>query len=254
MITGKSKAKINLTLDVFEKKSEAPFHEIETIFHTIELADTLTLSPHSDFEILGNFSCKTEDNLIYKAFTLVQKFYTSMENVSIRIDKNIPEQGGLGGGSSNFATFVKLYFELFNLGNIPDELIKKSSDYGKDIPFFFQDNPCCLGTGFGEIIKPLDFNFTGTPLFLYIPEFGNSTKEMYAFLKNFNTDYSQKFLSNPSLKNIGNSFNYILDTPKYKDLLPNTSQSPLCLSGSGSSFFSFTPIDVKHCRTLQVTL
>jgi len=240
------------------KISEADFHEIETLYHLVNWGDTITLEPSDRFEILGDFNCAPEDNLIYQAWEIInnlplrdrsrQKTETGLRAlpaVKVTVDKQIPTQAGLGGGSSNAATFAQAYFELFHLGAPPDALIQSLGDLGKDIPFFLSGHNCALGTHYGEIIKPVDFNFSGQTIYLYFPSFKSETAKAYAQLKAFNTRFTPRFLAEPKLKHCGNTFQQIVEQDIY---------SKLTLSGSGSTFFSFEKIDQPGCKAIKTTL
>ncbi len=238
-----SPGKINLTLDVFPKKPEDAFHEIKTIFYKIDLADEIEITESPTFTIEG-FDFPIKENLIYQAFELIKSSSTDQKlpAVKVNVKKQIPIQGGLGGGSSNFVAFVQGYFQLFDLGNIPAELVKKSAEYGKDIPFFFCDSVCALGEGFGEQITLLPFSFSGTSLWIYQPDHPHSTAEMYAKLTNFNTNFTDQFMAAPRLKNCGNAFDEFL------------SEKEVTLCGSGSCFFSFEDRDFKGIKKWETTL
>ncbi|MCK5460361.1 hypothetical protein KAI58_00040 [Candidatus Gracilibacteria bacterium] len=251
-IQGLSPAKINLTLDVFRKKTGENFHPLKTIFHKISLVDKVEIVENSTFVIEGKFSCKMEENLIHKAFSLVQKNYSTAKSVKVKIKKNIPEKSGLGGGSSNFATFIQLYFQLFDMGQIPNSIIEASKSFGKDIPFFFGKTSCSLGNSFGEDINPLNFNFSKTPIFIYQPTFKNATAQMYQTLQNLGTHFTQDFLQNPSLEKCGNGFDQFLKEEKYKMILKKLTLKNFHLCGSGSCFFSLKKHDVSHCKIFEV--
>ncbi|MDH3324508.1 MAG: hypothetical protein OEL89_02625 [Candidatus Peregrinibacteria bacterium] len=255
-ITGLSPAKINLTLDVLEKGINEPFHPLTSIYHKISLTDEMTLEESAEFKIVGEFDFPMEQNLIYKAFNLVQKYYsTNTPNVKVSVRKNIPEKGGLGGGSSNFATFVKLYFELFELGEIPAELVKESGNYGKDIPFFFFDDVCAVGYGFGEEIEAVPFSankFSGQKVWIYCPPFQNCTKESFELLENYNTNFTEKFLIDPVLKNCGNSFDTSFEQEMYSKIIPEEIKNKVHLTGTGACFFSFEKLKIKECKVFEI--
>ncbi len=257
-----SPAKINLTLDVKPKNIGANFHEIETIYHKLNWGDSLTIQAAKKFEILGNFDCSTKNNLIYKAWRLIVdlnlnrdrsqnsniEIETGLERlpaVKVFVDKKIPSGGGLGGGSSNAAHFVLGYFKLFNLGETPEVLVTSLSDLGKDIPFFLQPSPCALGSNFGEKISPLDFDFSQQTVHLYFPPFKANTAAAYGRLSKFDTNFTQKFLQQPNLKNCGNTFQQNIEQKKY---------SKLILTGSGSTFYSFGKIKVPEYKIIETTL
>ncbi len=255
----KAPAKINLTLDILPKKMGDEFHLIETIFHKINLYDELIITAHDRFEIEGNFDCPMKENLIYKAWILLAQFLAKKDHhpVKVIIKKNIPMGGGLGGGSSDFAAFIKGYFRLFDLGEIPKALIKASADNGKDIPFFLEEKVCALGTHYGEVIKPVPFpekHFQGQPIYLYVPNFHNNTHEMYKKLVNFNTMFTKNFCHSPNLNNCGNGFDCFFDRPDYQVIDPQINRLPICMSGSGSCFFSFEKILLPKVQMIETNL
>lgn len=242
-ITGSASAKVNLTLDVQKKNPEDARHPVDTILHRISLADTLELTPADRFELYGDFECDPEENLIVQAWGLVRKFFPDGPAVIVRAEKNIPIGAGLGGGSTNFATFVKLYTELFGL-QIPEKLVIESGKLGSDIPFFFSGETCARGTHFGEQVEKMPFDFSGQKIWLHIPEYKNLTGEMYAQLTNFGTKHTEKFLAEPDLKKCGNAFDQFL----------TLDQKGAHLTGSGSAFFTFEPAEFGGCRTIETLL
>lgn len=257
-ITALAPAKINLTLDVKPKTLDAHFHEIETLYHLVNWGDTITIERSDRFEIHGNFDCPAEDNLIYKTWEIInnlalrdrsrQKTETGLRElpaVKVTVNKQIPTQAGLGGGSSNAATFIQAYSKLFNLGAIPEALTQSLAGLGKDIPFFLSRHKCALGTHYGEIIRPVDFNFSGQPIYLYFPPSKSKTAEAYAQLTNFNTHFTPRFLAEPKLAHCGNTFQQIFEQNSY---------SKLILSGSGSTFFSFEKIDTPVWKVIKTQL
>lgn len=247
-----SPAKINLTLDVFSKRTDENFHPLETIYHKVNWGDKITLQLADNFKISGDFDCPLEKNLIYKAWQLIQPDRSLTETclkklppVKVVVKKNIPTGTGLGGGSSNAASFILAYFELFKLGSVPFNLVQTLGNLGKDIPFFLQKTVCTRGTHYGEVIKPLPFNFSGETVYLYFPPNPSITAMAYAQLKNFNTSFTQNFLAEPSLNRCGNTFETIYEHKKYSNIY---------LSGSGSAWFSFEPIDIKGWQRVKTTL
>ncbi len=103
----KSRAKINIGLHVHNLRSDG-FHNISTLFQEISLHDSIKI------EEADNFSCKTDcgnipesDNFCTKAFRIAKKLNPELPNVSISINKAIPMNAGLGGGSSNGTAVLK---------------------------------------------------------------------------------------------------------------------------------------------------
>ena len=245
-----SPAKINLTLDVRPKEPDASFHELETIYHKLNWGDALTLEKAETFHLLGDFNCLPENNLIYKAWQCL----ANPRPVKITVNKIIPSGAGLGGGSSNAASFIQAYYQLFELGAVPSELISQLGELGKDIPFFMQAAPCALGTGFGEVIEPLNFNLSGTDLYLYFPDFKQPTNQAYSHLQKFNQVQSQKLIQSRDLKDCGNTFNQLFEQNNYSKIINSQHKDKINLCGSGSTFYSFEVLDIPECKMVKVTL
>ncbi|MCF7905721.1 hypothetical protein K9L63_00830 [Candidatus Gracilibacteria bacterium] len=252
-ITGYVHGKINLTLDVHSKQPSEPFHPIRSILHKIKLADEIEISEHSRFSIEGDFDCPDEENLIWKAFQLLQSEYsTSLPPVRVQVKKNIPPRSGLGGGSADFACFVQLYHELFELGPITPKFIQKSADIGKDIPFFFEQKNCSLVEHFGEIVTPLPFDFSGEKVFLFFPPFTQSTAEAYSALMQHDTSFTEHFLREPSLERCDNSFDIFFNQKQYKNISDDFTDTHI--TGSGSAFFSFEEKNFPMCKKITTRL
>ena len=106
----KSYAKVNIFLKISNKRES--YHELVSRFVRVHsLYDTISFvkSSRKAFCIVGNFGCKMETNTVHKAYKLLEKYdgvKEFFENHSVEIEKNIPEFAGLGGGSSNAATFL----------------------------------------------------------------------------------------------------------------------------------------------------
>ncbi|MBN1948571.1 MAG: 4-(cytidine 5'-diphospho)-2-C-methyl-D-erythritol kinase [Candidatus Cloacimonetes bacterium] len=182
-LTLRSYAKINLFLDVLGKRPDG-YHQIRTIFHEIKLHDTLnfTLTKKSSLKILTNTDfVSTRKNLIYKVAIFIQKRYNVDYGVEIKLEKNIPVAGGLGGGSSNAAATIKALSEIWELSLTPEEEHNIAKNFGSDINFFLLGGTA-LGEGRGEIITPLaDIRLDN--LLLVKPSLGIFSREAYHLVK-----------------------------------------------------------------------
>lgn len=195
MIRLRAPAKINLYLRVLGRRPDG-YHEIETVFERIDLADELTFEP-SDTGISLTCSDSTlscgEDNLVVKATRLLQArphttLSRSMETnkfgvgVRIHLIKNIPIAAGLGGGSSDAAATLLGLNELWELGLTRTQLIPLAAELGSDVPFFLSTGAFAIGRGRGEACEPID---AGARLahVLVCPNIPLSTKEVYAGLQ-----------------------------------------------------------------------
>jgi len=247
---GLSPAKINLTLDVFPKKNSEKFHRISTIFHKIAIFDKIEITENPRLEISG-FNFPAEKNLIFSAFFLAQKFFKKkLPRVKILVKKKIPIGGGMAGGSSNFATFLKIFFQFLG-EKIPQKLIEKSADFGKDIPFFFAEKNCAAAENFGEKIRPTNFNFSGQKIWIFRPQWSNPTKFFFQNLQNFGTNFSKNFLKNPAKKNCGNAFDEFFAQKNYAEILQKIPREKVHFSGTGACFFSTEKLKIPHCQIFE---
>ena len=149
----KSPAKLNLHLEVIKKRKDG-FHELRTVFQLIDLQDEI------EFEITRNKIDLVEnplpikDNLILKAAHLLRERTKATQGVKIFLNKKIPMEKGLGGGSSNAATTLVVLNKLWETKLSKDELIEIGLELGSDIPFFIHGINS-WAEGRGEIFKPL---------------------------------------------------------------------------------------------------
>ena len=151
-------AKINLSLRVLGKRADG-YHEIDTVFQTISLHDTITLTVTDSPEIV--LSCDdrslptSTDNLVYRAAQALQARFAPDKGAHICLAKRIPTQAGLGGGSSDGAVTLLALAYLWEAKAEPHELLEIASSLGADVPFFFFGGTA-RGTGTGKDLAQLD--------------------------------------------------------------------------------------------------
>ncbi len=175
-------AKINLGLNIVERRSDG-YHNLETVFYPIGLADVLEIVPargnESTLTTYGNLvDCPVEKNLVMKAFRLMQKLYDVPE-VDIYLYKHIPDGAGLGGGSSDAASTMLMLNDMFNLDVEEEELARHAATLGADCPFFIYNQPM-MATGIGDILTNIDVNLNGLHLLLVKPDVSVPTKVAYS--------------------------------------------------------------------------
>ena len=85
----------------------------------------------------GDFPCLPENNLIYKAVSLFRDMTGFRDGVKVCVDKRIPSEAGLGGGSSDAAATLKALVGLSGISLSFDEQVKAAAVLGSDVPFFF---------------------------------------------------------------------------------------------------------------------
>lgn len=246
----KSHAKVNIFLKIVGKRGN--YHEIVSRFVKVEnLYDTISFvcEENDTFNLKGSFGCSLEKNTIYKAYLLMRKIDVKVDEFfkknTIKIEKNIPEFAGLGGGSSNAATFMLMVNECLNLGLSKDELAALGIQIGADVPFFIYEYNSANVSGIGEKVT----NFEENKLFIetFTPKIQCNTGVIFTAFRNYfykeltkeESDKLLKMCSKDVLKNysIGEANDlYAPAVKEYKEL-QNYAKDQWFFSGSGSSFF-----------------
>jgi 4-diphosphocytidyl-2-C-methyl-D-erythritol kinase len=174
----KAHAKLNLNLEITGQREDG-YHTLDSTFQAIELHDIITIRKlKRGFRLLGKFSCELEKNTIYKAKKALEDFIGNEYPCEITIQKNIPSQAGLGGGSTDAAAVIMGLNELFSLGLVKEQLLQIGVSVGADVPFFLLNNATAHVSGIGEVIEPTNKE----PSKYYVlakPNEGLSTKEMF---------------------------------------------------------------------------
>lgn len=245
MVTFLSPAKINLFLHVVGRRPDG-YHELASLFQTISLADRLQFSLQEKDELTCTDPIIPTDssNLVLKAVNLFRKKTNLEFGVKVHLEKNIPIQSGLGGGSSNAATTLWALNKLLKTKISDLELMDWAGEIGSDISFFFS-NGIALCTGRGEKVhnlKPLQKQKVS----IFKPQQGLSTPLVYQTL-NLKLVLSQN--SNQIIEDFykGNPY-YFNDLeqpamqllPELKNLKRQLTQagfSTVLMTGSGSAIF-----------------
>lgn len=176
-------AKINLALDILGKDPSS-YHEVRTVFTEYPaLADAILIEEGSNY---GNFDVafpnapELEDNNTVKtALTLLKREFYDTPSAYITVHKNIPQQSGLGGASSDAAAVLT---QLGAWWNIPhEELIKVAEQVGMDCPFFLKGGTA-LGAHFGEKITPLPVLPKSVIIEIITTGITVSTRDAYALI------------------------------------------------------------------------
>ncbi|MDO4510307.1 MAG: 4-(cytidine 5'-diphospho)-2-C-methyl-D-erythritol kinase [Bacteroidales bacterium] len=175
-------AKINLGLNIVNRRADG-YHDIETVFYPIPLADTLEIVPAKGTETTLTcygraVDCPPEKNLVMKAYRLLQEAY-NLPAVDIYLVKCIPDGAGLGGGSSDASFCMKMLNEMFALGLSNEQLAAMAAKIGADCPFFIYNKPM-MATGIGDEFGPVEVNLHGKHLLLVKPDVSVPTKAAYA--------------------------------------------------------------------------
>ena len=246
-------AKVNIFLKIIGKRGN--YHELLSRFMLVpSLFDTLAFVPKKStksFELIGDFNCELEHNTLYRTFTVLKQngFAKEIEQVmrdfALDVKKVIPTGSGLGGGSSDSATFLKMLNETAGLGLSLDDLMRLGSEVGADVPFFASEYASANVSGIGEIVEKFDEKALNIEVFT--PPLACNTALVY---KTYREYFLQSMDQALSLKMIALKSPELLSRFSKEEL---NDLFPACLkaypelgayakegwffSGSGSSFF-----------------
>jgi 4-diphosphocytidyl-2-C-methyl-D-erythritol kinase len=184
-------AKLNLSLVVLARE-EAGFHQIETLFCALELADEIEVSAtgrriHLQLMAPPEAPGSTPDlgspqqNLAHRAAAL---FYSAADlepGVELRLTKRIPAGGGLGGGSSDAAAVLNTLNRIHAQPLSRQRLLEIAARLGSDVPFFLAGSALALGWGRGTRLLPLP-PLPSAPVLLAVPRERVATADAYADL------------------------------------------------------------------------
>jgi 4-diphosphocytidyl-2-C-methyl-D-erythritol kinase len=265
-------AKINLGLEVLGLREDG-YHELRTLFQTIDLCDSITLSPRpSGIEVVSDHPGlpSGEENLAFRAALDLQAFARVQQGVRIAIRKTIPVGGGLGGGSSNAASVLLGLNRLWRLNLHPSELHPLARRLGADVPFFLLGGTA-LGLARGEEVYPLHRQIRGEVL-IVDPGRPVSTQKVFARIdqcltprENSNTIF--RFVSRDlEGEGVFGLLSNDLERASFEEapelernageirvVLEREGASLAALSGSGSAFFGLFQ-DVRRARRAEASL
>ena len=241
----KAYAKINLFLNILNKRKDG-YHNLKSVFDFVDLYDEVTVSKSNHFKLIcSDKNLENEDNIIYKAYVKLKELFPEIKGVKVKLKKNIPMQAGLGGGSSDCATFISLMMDLYNLPFNNKYIKELCSSLGADVlPCYY--NQTLLAEGIGDEISLIK-NKLDYYVVIIKPEFNCSTKEMYGELdkkKRIQKKSIDKLIS--ALKNkdfdtftkyLYNDFETVVNISDIKKDLENNKASNSLLCGSGSCVF-----------------
>ncbi len=246
-------AKVNIFLKIIGTRGS--YHELYSRFLRVNsLFDTLQFVPkQSDepFELIGDFACNVEQNTLYKAFVALKEEGFKKEvcafmcQHALKVIKVIPIGAGLGGGSSDAATFLLMLNEKAKLGLTCKELMRIGAKVGADVPFFVSGYQSANVRGIGEIVEffeeeSLELEMLTPPLFCNTALVYKTYREY--FMHTMNEEEARSMLGMKSellLKCFTREALNDLYLPALSayPVLGEFAQEGWCFSGSGSSFF-----------------
>lgn len=183
-------AKINIGLHIVRRRSDG-YHDLETVFYPIGLyagtpqnpaafCDVLEVAPGSGVKFLGrHMDCPAEKNLVTKAMRLFEERLGKSCGQQVVLEKHLPDQAGLGGGSAD-AAFTLLLLNNSNGSPFAIEVLEEMAlRLGADCPIFIR-NEAAYAEGVGERLQPVELSLSGKWLLVVKPDFAVSTREAFA--------------------------------------------------------------------------
>lgn len=259
-----SNGKINIGLNV-TGRCESGYHLLDMVMVPINLSDTMT---GEITDAKGTLTIETnkkdiptgKENILYKIY---DKFYDESalerKKVYVYLEKRIPHQAGLGGGSSNGAFLLKLLNSFHDNYFSMEKMIEIGKSVGTDIPFFLI-NKSARVTGIGENIEIIENNLESA-LIIIKPDFGVSTgkayKNMYMLNNKRDADIDKIVLGlkENSLSTVENSIENHLEQGllledeniiDFRKRLAALNNMKFFMSGSGSAYYTFADKNEKE--------
>lgn len=250
-------AKINLFLDVIRKREDG-YHDLGTLFQTIDAGDTVSAEPRQDGRITLCYNepqnYPLESDLVYKAAKLLQQESGTTLGADIYLNKVMPLGAGLGGGSADAAATLRLLNQLWKLKFKFEKLEEIGAKLGADVPFLVRGGTA-MAEGIGEkltFVKPLQLN-DEQYLLVATPLDSVPTKDAYAGVPKSGPDrwetYKSKCMRTGKAASIdfalANTFNAFEESvfPKHplvqemKNEFKRLGATSVLMSGSGASVF-----------------
>ena len=268
-ITLKSRAKINLSIDVLGKRQDG-YHLVEMIMQTIDLYDLIEINEKDNDQITIK-STSDEipldcNNLVYKAANLIKKTFNINKGVEIHIKKNIPVAAGMAGGSSNAAAVLVGLNKLWNLNLSNQQLEKIGLKLGADVPFCINGG-AVLASGIGEELTPIKGLTKDVCILVCKPDLFVSTKEVYESIDSKEDDirpnkkYIIESLKNEETRQLAENMFNVLEgvtmdkhpvIQQIKDIMTNNRALGAMMSGSGPTVFGLyeNREDAVKCKAI----
>ena len=237
------------------RKRNDGYHDLETVFYPVPLTDKLeaVVGEGADctcsLSLSGNaIEGNLDDNLIVKAYKLLASDYC-LPHVEFDLEKHIPSQAGLGGGSSDATYTLRVLNKLCNLNLDAPTLQRYAARLGADCAFFVTAEPS-FATGIGDVLTPMSdqcAHLKGLYLLIVKPPVAISTVQAFSFVKPqppiiICKDIVAQPINDEWRKHLNNDFelsifNVYPEIRSIKQQLYDMGAMYAQMSGSGSAFF-----------------
>ena len=247
----KALGKINLGLDVLGKR-ENGYHDVRMVMQTVYLYDQIEKRKEPGISLSTNlfYLPVNENNLAYRAASLLMEEFQIKEGVKITLDKHIPVAAGMAGGSSNAAAVLFGINRMFSLGLSQKDLMERAVSLGADVPYCIMRGTV-LAEGIGEILTPLP-DMPKCHVLLSKPPISVSTKLVYEKLDSYDSiehpdiDGIIKGLKDGDIKKVAASMGNVLENvtieehpviEEIKNVMRKEGALNAMMSGSGPTVF-----------------
>ena len=246
-------AKINLCLDVVRRREDG-YHDLRMIMVPVDFYDVLEMVPAEETTMTLNRSYLpvNDRNTVIKAIHVMQERYGITQNFACILQKHIPTQAGLAGGSADAAAAIRIINRITCLNRPLEELIDAAKEVGADVPFCLVSRPA-LVEGIGEILHPFEVN-CDFGILLVKPRRGVSTKAAFSGLDFSSIEHPDVDGMKTALESgdydgmisrLGNSLEdvslkLVEEIRDVKETLLDFGFDGVLMSGSGSTVFGIT--------------
>ncbi len=261
----KAPAKINLTLDI-EEKMDNGYHLLKMIMQTVDLYDFIKIKKTNTgkIEVLcDNANVPTDkSNIVHKA---CEEFFDDLEitceGISIEIEKHIPMQAGLAGGSADAAAVIHGLNKLYDTNLDENDLCRIGVSVGADVPFALVGGTVFV-TGIGETIQPIS-NLPECYFVIAKPAENVSTKEAFEKFDEVGSTLTPDSetmiaaIASGNLEEIGEYFCNVFEESvalpsvfKIKEIMRENDCLGCSMTGSGSAVYGMfeNKLKAKKCK------
>ena len=241
-------AKINLNLKVSQQQNSG-LHFLDSDMIPIDIYDEISINEAEEDKILFSIEqLNNEYTTVHKALALLRKINSSFkQQFVISVEKNIPLQSGLGGGSSDAGALLKYLVDTYQLEE--PSMLEIATEVGSDVPFFYNGASSKV-QGIGDVLKPFNSDtLNNVQVIIAVPNIHLSTGAVFNKFDELETKSTQKHeFNNIEIFNDlwEASSELSLDLKKIKNELENVFQNKFFMSGSGPTLFSLFDSQVEN--------
>lgn len=240
-------AKINLFLDILKKREDG-YHDLGTVFQTLDMGDFLSAEKNTSGEIILTYNkaqdYPVEKDLVFRAAALLKEETGTTFGASLYLEKFMPLGAGLGGGSADAAAALRLLNSLWELQLPLETLEQLGAKLGADVPFLVQGGTA-FAEGIGDKLKPIHVEFPKAVL-VATPHCAVPTKDAYAGVTPSGNSRWEEFQKNWDASLSMDFYNKFEESvfPKYpmiqelKQKFQELGAFQTLMSGSGASVFA----------------